>query len=339
VRAAVVAGARPQFVKAAALLPALARRGTARLVHAGQHGDPRMVEAHFAGLALPAPSHRIELAPGDRAARLSSMTEGLERHFRDARPDVVLALGDADAAVAAARAAHARSIAVAHVEAGARSFEADLPEERNRVEVDALARLLFCSTAAHARNLAGREGVHVTGDVTVDVLLAHEAEIRARAPAGHYAVLTVHRAATADDPARLASILEGVAGAGVPVVFPVHPRTARALPELPPCVVRRDPMPYLDFLGLVAGARVVVTDSGGLQKEAYLLGVPCVTLREATEWMETVEAGWNVLVGTDRARIAAALAAPPRGAARPEHYGDGRAAERIAKLLFAAFGA
>jgi UDP-N-acetylglucosamine 2-epimerase len=238
-------------------------------------------------------------------------------------------LGDADSAVGAALAASFRDLPVAHVEAGARSGERDLPEERNRILVDDISDLLFCSTEAHARNLEGRDGVHVTGDVMADVLLAH----RDRLPrgGGDYAVLTLHRAQTADDPATVARVLEAVGGAGARIVFPRHPRTRVA--RLPRNVEERPPLPYLEFLGLVAGARFVLTDSGGLQKEAYLLGIPCITLRDFTEWGETVASGWNVLVGTDPARIAAALRAPPRGAGRPPLYGDGRAAERIAALL------
>jgi UDP-N-acetylglucosamine 2-epimerase len=167
-----------------------------------------------------------------------------------------------------------------------------------------------------------------------DVLLAREREIRRRAAeAGDpYGVLTMHRAATADDPAAVARVLEAAGAAGVPVVFPRHPRT-RLAGEPPASIEVRPPLPYLDFLGLVAGAQFVLTDSGGLQKEAYLLGVPCITLRDATEWSETVDAGWNVLVGTDRARIAAALAAPPRAPGRPGLYGDGNAAVRMAELV------
>jgi UDP-N-acetylglucosamine 2-epimerase len=328
-RVAVVAGARPQFVKAAALVPALKARAEVLFLHAGQHADPRLVEAHFEGLALPRPDHRVTLLAQDRAPRLAEMVAKLAALLQEHPVDRVFSLGDADTAVAAALAASFRDVPVAHVEAGARSGERDLPEERNRILVDELADLLLCSTEAHARNLEERDGIHVTGDVMADVLLAR----RDRLPrgGGDYGVLTLHRARTADDPAAVARVLEAAEGAGTRILFPRHPRTRVA--RLPGNVEERPPLPYLEFLGLVADARFVLTDSGGLQKEAYLLGVPCITLRDATEWGETVACGWNVLVGTDPRRIAAALGSPPRGAARPPLYGDGHAAERIAALL------
>jgi len=328
-RVAVVAGARPQFVKAAALMPALRARGEVLLLHTGQHNDPRMVDAHFKGLDLAPPDHRLELRSHDRPSRLTEMMVWLTRILETNPVDRVLALGDADTAVAAALAGSFREIPVAHVEAGARSGERDLPEERNRIVVDEVSDLFFCSTERHARNLEGCDNVHVTGDVMADVLLARKDALpRER---GEYGVLTLHRARTADDPDAVAHVLAAAATAGCQVLFPRHPRTR--VRGLPPNVGEMPPLPYLEFLGLVAGARFVLTDSGGLQKEAYLLGVPCITLREATEWGETVDCGWNVLTGTDPARIAIALRAPPRGPLHPPLYGDGHAAERIAALL------
>ncbi|MDH3591553.1 MAG: UDP-N-acetyl glucosamine 2-epimerase [Planctomycetota bacterium] len=326
----VVAGARPQFVKAAALMPALP---DAELVHTGQHRDPRMVDAHFEGLGLAPPSVTLDVDISDRTARLTHMSLRLVDVIRKRGSKRVLALGDTDSAVATAMAGEISGTPVGHVEAGARSGEPDLPEETNRIVIDRLSDLCFCSTPQHASNLGDRDGVHVVGDVMADVLMRHEDEIRARRRDGdEYAVLTLHRAATADDPETVAAVLDAVAGAaGVPVLFPRHPRTP--LPIEPDGLVAMEPLSYLDFLGLVAGAQVVVTDSGGLQKEAYLLGVPCITLREKTEWGETVDAGWNVLAGVEPARIRAALAAPPRAGARPSLYGDGRAAERIAELV------
>ncbi len=326
----VVAGARPQFIKAAALMPALP---DAQLVHTGQHRDPRMVEAHFAGLGLAPPDHVLTLAATARAARHDEMTASLVDLLERVRPRRVIALGDTDSTRAAAIAAAMTKTPVAHVEAGARSGEPNLPEEINRVVVDGLSDLLLCSTAHCAAHLSGRQNVHVVGDVMADVLLRYEAAIRAKTPdRDPYVVLTLHRAATADDPQLVADVVAAVCrAAGQPVLFPRHPRTT--LREKPTGLTELEPLPYLEFLGLVAGASAVVTDSGGLQKEAYLLGVPCITLRERTEWLETVESGWNVLVGTDPDRIAHALASPPRAPTRPSHYGDGAAAERIAKLV------
>jgi UDP-N-acetylglucosamine 2-epimerase len=298
-------------------------------VHTGQHFDPRMVEAHFKGLDLPMPDFRLELRTYDRAPRLAEMVTGLTHLLEEHPVDRVLALGDADTAVAAAIAASFRGIPVGHVEAGARSGERALPEERNRILVDELCDLFFCSTEAHARNLEGREGVHVVGDVMADVLLARKDKLpRER---GVYGVLTLHRAGSADDAQTVERVLEAVGTAPCRIFFPRHPRTR--VKTLPPNVGEMPPLPYLDFLGLVSGAKFAMTDSGGLQKEAYILGVPCITLRDATEWGETVACGWNVLTGTDPKKIAAALHSPPRGPERPPLYGDGRAAERIAALL------
>ena len=319
---ALIAGARPQFIKAAALLPALRDVAETRFIHTGQHYDDAMVAAHFPALDLPEPDVILAGVDDDIAPAL----DGVDR---------VVVMGDTDSTLMGARGAHALGLAVAHVEAGARSGEADLPEEAIRIEVDALSDLLFCSTEAHAANLAGREGVHVTGDVMADVLLARRADFEAPpAMAGDYVVLTMHRAGAADDPAVVGGVLEAAASAGMPIVFPKHPRTR--LDDVPAAVDVVDPMPYASFLGLVEGARVVLTDSGGLQKEAYMLGVPCLTLREATEWGETIDAGWNALVGTDPDRIRAALADPPRAPDRPALYGEGDASLRIAALCAAA---
>ena len=331
-RAALVVGARPQFVKAAALLPALRAVGKTLLFHTGQHSDPALDAAQFESLGIPAPDVQLS-SEGSRGVRLGDFTRELANAFVDRGIDRVVVLGDTDSTLAGALAASCCGIPLIHVEAGARSGERDLPEEINRVLVDELASLLLCSTDAHAANLAGRDGVHVVGDVMADVLLAREDEIRAQAPKSEdpYAVLTLHRAGNVDDPARVESVMRGLAGAGMPVIFPLHPRLKRR--DFPKPIQPVGALPYLDFLALVAGAAFVATDSGGLQKEAYLLGVPCVTLRDATEWGETIDAGWNTLAGTDVARIAEAVSRPPRAAARAPLYGDGRAAERVADYV------
>ena len=328
-RMVVVAGARPQFVKAAALVPALRARGEVLFVHSGQHPDAAMVETHFAGLDLPEPDHKLTLEHSDRVPRLAEMVSGLSAFFEETQPDWVFSLGDADSAVAAAVAASFCEIRLAHVEAGARSGERDLPEERNRKIVDELSNLLFCATDHHALNLEGCDGVHVVGDVMADVLLSRRDQLSPGQ--GEYGVLTMHRAANADDEEAVARVLDAAGHLDCPVIFPRHPRTE--VGTLPNNVEERPPLPYLDFLGLVCGARFVLTDSGGVQKEAYLLEVPCITMRGATEWGETIESGWNVLVGTDAGRIAAAAQAPPRGAHHPALYGDGHAADRIAELV------
>lgn len=328
-KTALVVGARPQFVKAAALLPALRARGATSFLHTGQHTDPAMVEAQFASLGLPAPDRQLSAA-GGRAQRLGGLVRDLAETFESDGIDRVVVMGDTDSTLAGALAASFSGLPLVHVEAGARSGERDLPEERNRIVVDELSDLLLCSTEAHAAQVPG--GVCV-GDVMADVLMARESEIRAQAPQDcePYAVLTLHRAGNVDNPERVADVLSGLAGAGMRVIFPVHPRLKRT--DFPAPIEAVAPLAYREFLALVAGAAFVLTDSGGLQKEAYLLGVPCITLRDATEWGGTIDAGWNVLTGTDPARISAAVASPPRSNQRPTLYGDGHAAERIATAV------
>jgi len=330
-----VAGTRPQFVKSAALLPALREREEVVWLRTGQHADSRMVDAHFAGLDLPPVDRTLDPGPARGAARLAAMVAGIAGVIAACKPRRLIAMGDTDTTLAACLAASHERLPLAHVEAGARSGERDLPEERNRILADELADLLLCSTPGHAENLAVRTGVHVTGDVMADVLLARKDRILAHRPdsGAPYALLTLHRAAIAEDPEAIRELLQAAAAEGLEVRFPCHPRTRAALPEVPAGVDLLPPLPYLEFLGLVSGAVCVLTDSGGLQKEAYLLGVPCITLRGATEWTGTVEAGWNRLAGADPERIREAMRNPPRGPARPALYGDGQAARRIAELV------
>ncbi|MHC4938517.1 MAG: UDP-N-acetyl glucosamine 2-epimerase [Planctomycetota bacterium] len=326
-RCALIAGARPQFIKAAALLPALREKGETLFWHTGQHSDPRMSADLFEDLALPEPDLHLDAAGEDR---LRTMAFGLRAEIERTGVDRIVVMGDTDSTVAGALAAEGRLLV--HVEAGCRSGEADLPEEKNRILVDAKSGLLLCSTQADADNLAGRDGVHVVGDVMADLLYAHEQQIRERAPRGEpYAVLTLHRAGTVDDPAKVDEVLNGVAAVGMRIVLPVHPRLKRT--AFPAPVEPVPPMPYREFLALVAGASLVLTDSGGLQKEAYLLGVPCITLRRATEWKQTVHSGWNVLAGPDAGGIRRALDHEwPRTPPEPL-FGDGHASSRIAALV------
>jgi len=261
------------------------------------------------------------------------------------RPDWVLVYGDTNTTLAGTNAAVAASVRVAHVEAGLRSGDWSMPEERNRVAVDRVAALLFCPDERSRATLEAEEvpgRIEVVGDVMADACarFAPIAERRSRiletlelAPQS-YVVATIHREANVR-PERLARIVDGLNRLAERVVFPAHPRTRARLPELAPHVRLLEPLGYLDMTALVAGARVVVTDSGGLQKEAYWLGVPCVTARPSTEWVDTVELGANVLVGDDPDRLVAAVAAARMPAARPQLYGDGRASERVAAALVA----
>jgi UDP-GlcNAc3NAcA epimerase len=350
-RVLTVIGNRPQFIKAAAVSHRLRDAAAEVLVHTGQHYDAALSQVFFDELGLPRPEHHLELGGGSNTRQTARMLSALEPLLVAERPDAVLVYGDTNSTLAGALAAAQAGIRVAHVEAGMRSYDRTMPEELNRVLTDHAADLLLCSSEAPAAILRGeRVGgrIEVVGDVMVDVaqLLGPRAAARTEplerlgVAAGEYLLVTAHRAGNVDDPARLARLVELLEALPAPVVLPLHPRTrarleaARLLRRLSaaPRVRLAPPLGYLDFTALLHGARAVLTDSGGVQKEAYLAGRLCVTLRDSTEWTETVEAGWNVLVDLDAARALAALQRRPP-AARPALYGDGRAGERVVTAL------
>ena len=348
-----VVGARPQFVKAAPVSRALRTQHTEVLVHTGQHYDDAMSAAFFRDLDIPEPDVNLEVGSGRHGTMTGEMLMRLEPILLEQEPDGVLVYGDTNstlaAAVAAAKVAYgaARRPWIAHVEAGLRSFNRAMPEERNRVVADHLADLLLAPTAAAMGHL-DREGLgarsRLVGDVMVDAHAWAAERTGDHLPAAaaehdRYVLLTMHRAENVDDPARFTKILAGLA-IDLPVIFPVHPRTRAVIERgahgLPPNVVPIDPVGYLEMVALEAQAHAIATDSGGVQKEAYLSGVPCVTLRSETEWVETVEAGWNRVVDDDPAALRAALADPDfmrRDRSRPTLYGDGRTAHRIVAAL------
>ncbi|HNW92793.1 MAG TPA: UDP-N-acetylglucosamine 2-epimerase (non-hydrolyzing) [bacterium] len=344
-----VVGARPQFIKLAPVSRALRAQAAEILVHTGQHFDDAMSEAFFRELALPRPDVNLGAGGGLPETQLAAILPPLTELVRRERPDWVLVYGDTTSTLAGALAAVMSHTPLAHVEAGLRSFDRAMPEENNRVATDALAQLLFPPTAAAAAQLK-REGVvgriAVTGDVMYDALLAMRPQAAARSAAaalglapGSYYLATVHRAGNTDDPARLAAIVDGLCAAPLPVVLPLHPRTDKCLRaaglynRLAAGVKLVAPLGYLDMLSLLQDAAMLITDSGGAQKEAYWLGVPCVTLRPSTEWHETLGDDWNVLTDADPAKLAAALARPRPAADRPPHYGDGHAAAQIVAAL------
>jgi UDP-GlcNAc3NAcA epimerase len=351
VRILSVVGNRPQFVKSAPLSVALRGRADETVLHTGQHYDAELSAVFFDELGLDPPAYRLEAGSGTHAEQTARMLPGIERAVLDERPDWVLVYGDTNSTLAGALAAAKVGFRVAHVEAGLRSFDRSMPEELNRLVVDRLSSLLLCPTRVAVDNLRSEgidDGVHEVGDVMYDanVKLAPIARGRSQALAaaavepGRYVLLTLHRPTNvcADS---LATIAEALRRLEEPVVFPAHPRTRAALEsegvELDGNVRLLPAVGYLDFAALASQARVVVTDSGGVQKEAYWYRVPCVTLRTTTEWVETVETGWNRLVrvadGAD-ALVEAVREAAPREL-HPHLYGDGRAAERIADLLLA----
>ena len=345
-----VVGARPQFVKAAVVSRAVRSRHEEVLVHTGQHYDDALSGSFFRDLGVPAPD--VNLGAGSRTAgpRMAAMIRGIAAEIRGRRPDVVIVYGDTDSTQAGALAARECGVRLAHVETGARSFDLRMPEEINRIVADHLSALALCATATAAVQLRFERAcarIEVVGDVMLDACLAFAPAARklgvpARhsvAPGAYYAA-TLHRAGNTDDPARLTAILWALATLDLPVLLACHPRTraaieAAALKARLADVRLLPPLPYPEMLGLVADAKAVLTDSGGLQREAYYLGVPCVTLREETEWVETIASGWNRLADADPARIrAAVLAAVPQGRA-PDvaAFGGGRAGERVLAAL------
>jgi UDP-GlcNAc3NAcA epimerase len=347
-----VIGNRPQFVKAAAVSRLLRERQDEFLVHTGQHYDDELSRIFFEELGVPAPDVNLGAGGGtntEQTARILALLEGVISHVG---PDLLLVYGDTNSTLAGALAAAQAGVPVAHVEAGMRSFDRTMPEEVNRVLTDHASDVLLCSTDTAVANLEREAAVgqsHLVGDVMADVALAFRplAEERSHAlttfelSEGDYVVVTAHRPGNVDDPAQLERLVELLEALPLPSLLPLHPRTAARLDEsglrprleAAPLVRLAPPLGYLDFLKLAAHARAVLTDSGGIQKEAYLMGVPCVTLRTSTEWTETLGAGWNTLVGLDREAALAALQRPPPGGDRPELYGGGHAAERVRSVL------
>jgi UDP-GlcNAc3NAcA epimerase len=342
-----VVGARPQFIKAAAVSGPLRERHREVLLHTGQHYDEVLSDRFFRELTLPAPDIELGVGSGTHAEQTARMLVGVEQAIRSLGPDLVLVYGDTNSTLAGALAASKLQVPVAHVEAGLRSYNRRMPEEINRVVTDHLSAWLFCPGEAAARNLEREgitRGVSVVGDVMADVLARFDGSAGAEAvlarygvPSGGYLLVTVHRAENTDDEGRLSGILDALDRLGEPVVFPAHPRVREAMGRLgrvpAPHVQVIEPVGYAEIVALERHARAVVTDSGGMQKEAYWLGVPCVTLRDETEWGETVAHGWNVLAGADPDRIVDAVRAVSRPAGRPPLYGGGHAGQAIADAL------
>jgi UDP-GlcNAc3NAcA epimerase len=349
-RIVTVVGNRPQFVKAAAVSRLLRERADELIVHTGQHYDDELSRVFFEELSVPAPDRELGAGGGTNTAQTARILAALEPVMDELSPELVLVYGDTNSTLAGALAASQAGIPTGHVEAGMRSFDRSMPEELNRVLTDHASELLLCSTETAMRNLE-REGVrgesHLVGDVMADVSLAFRdiAEERSEIldelglEPGLYLTVTAHRAGNVDRPDRLEALVALLEALPAPVVLPLHPRTrerlmAAGLMDRLDGIKVVPPLGYLDFMKLARHARAVLTDSGGVQKEAYLLGVPCVTLRDTTEWVETVEAGWNTLVDLDAAAALAALERRPP-ADRPELYGGGHAAERVCEVLAA----
>lgn len=346
-----IVGARPQFIKAAPVSRVWRQANAEILVHTGQHYDDNMSAIFFRELDIPQPDYNLEIGSGSHGRQTGQMLMRIEEVLLSEKPAAVLVYGDTNSTLAGALAAVKLHIPVAHVEAGLRSFNRDMPEEHNRVLTDHCADLLFCPTQSAVDWLANEgvaKGVHRVGDVMYDAVL-HNVEIARSSstilaelglePAG-YLLATIHRPYNTDIPQRLQAILAAFVDIDSPIIFPVHPRTRRYISELTidgltgSKVKMIEPVGYLDMLALEQNARLILTDSGGVQKEAYFMGVPCVTLRPETEWVETVEAGWNLVVDADRERIVWAATGHrwPNESPQPV-FGDGRAAEKIGRIL------
>ncbi len=351
-----VVGARPQFIKAAPVCRALREHHEELLVHSGQHYDYAMSDVFFEQLGIPKPDFNLAVGSGTHARQTGEMMPMLEGLFDEQHPDVVLVYGDTNTTLAAGLAAAKLGIPVAHVEAGLRSFNRAMPEEINRIVVDHISDLLLVPTRTGVANLAAEginDGVHLVGDVMLDTarffadhvdpaetLQAFEVE------AGSYYLATVHRAGNSDSQSNLTGIVDAFAQLDRPVLWALHPRTHKNLEAfgLIEHVAANEnirivpPVSYIETVSLLRSSAGLLTDSGGMQKEAYFFGVPCVTLREETEWTETVELGWNRLTGADTERIVQAVATLDRPASRPPVYGDGDAATAIARALEERYG-
>jgi UDP-GlcNAc3NAcA epimerase len=347
-----VVGNRPQFIKAAPLSAALRRVSDHVLVHTGQHYDAELSQVFFDELGLDPPDHEIATGSGSHAAQTAAMLVGLEPVLAAEAPDLVLVYGDTNSTLAGSLVAAKLLIPLGHVESGLRSFDRAMPEEVNRVVADVLSDLRFCPSPTAVRNLAAEgmvQGVHLVGDVMVDVA-------RAFAPAARrsgvlerlglerdaYALVTVHRQSNTAD-AAMPALVEVLAALGRPAVFPLHPRTRAALErtglmrQAEAVAILTPPLGYLEFTALLMSAAVCLTDSGGVQKEAYLHRVPCITLRDTSEWVETIELHWNRLTGGLHAgAVTAALHDLTRPREHPPLYGDGDASERIAAVVASA---
>jgi UDP-GlcNAc3NAcA epimerase len=349
-----VIGARPQFIKAAPISHAILKRekegASLRevIVHTGQHYDENMSEIFFQELELPEPHYNLGVGSGSHGWQTGQMLEKIEEVLVTEKPDWVLVYGDTNSTLAGALAASKLHVKLAHVEAGLRSFNRRMPEEINRILADHLADVLFCPSQTAVEILAQegiRRGVHMVGDIMADSLASALTRIGPRSEILNrfgmqersYLLATIHRAENTDQPENLKAILTAFQLLKEPILFPVHPRTRKTLEKMeyscPANVKMVDPVGYLAMVRLEKDARMILTDSGGIQKEAYWVGVPCVTLRNETEWLETVRVGWNVLAGAETDTIVKAVQSFRVPDTHPLLYGDGRASGRIVGIL------
>jgi UDP-GlcNAc3NAcA epimerase len=348
-RVVTILGARPQFIKAALLSQLIRNDHQEFLIHTGQHFDAQMSDVFFRELGLPAPDVNLGIGGGPNYEQVSRMVQGLSQLLAEQRPDWVLVYGDTNSTLAGALSARFLDVPLAHVEAGLRSYNREMPEETNRVLADHLSDALFCPSQTAVANLEREviaEKTFMVVDVMIDVLLHFRPHVdeslldRLGVEKKRYRLATIHRAGNTDDPCILTQIINSFNQLDdQPLILPVHPRLRNAIREvtaqLAGHVKRIEPVGYLDMICLTSNASLVLTDSGGLQKEAYALEVPCVTIRDETEWIETIETGWNRLGGTQTRTIMAAVevAGASKPPTHPDLYGDGTASQRIVSEL------
>ena len=343
-------GARPQFIKCAPLSREIRKEYQEILVHTGQHYDPDMSEIFFSELQIPTPDYNLGVGSATHGQQTGQMLMKIEKVLATERPDIVLVYGDTNSTLAGALAAAKLHIPLAHVEAGLRSYDRTMPEEINRVLTDHCSDLLFCPSQTAVSNLKREgltKGVYFTGDIMVDALLQNRDLANEKSTIlkslnlkkKNFLLLTVHRPSNTDNQKNLFNIIKALGESGYQVIFPVHPRTKKILiktelvKRLPPNISLINPLSYLDMLQLLTNATKVLTDSGGVQKEAFILKVPCVTLRENTEWIETLQDGWNILVGANCTEILQAIfkSNPLKLIGYP--YGNGNAREKMMEIL------
>jgi UDP-GlcNAc3NAcA epimerase len=344
-----IIGARPQFVKCAPVSAALRKKHSEFLVHTGQHYDENMSHIFFDEMGIPKPDVNLDVGSGTHATQTAAMMTGLEPLMLEQKPDSVMIYGDTNSTVAGALVAAKLHIPVIHIEAGLRSFNLKMPEEINRIVADRLSKILCCPTNTAVENLENegiKNGVINTGDVMYDaVLMFKPLSEKSEYPKvlglkpKEYNLITIHRASNTDNTENLLNILNGANDSGIKSVFPIHPRTKNIMKNNGISIDSFQninfiaPLGYLDFMALAANAKTITTDSGGLQKEAYWHGVPCITVRKETEWVETVKSGWNLLIGPNREKLTKALHEFAPSCERPDFYGNGHASEKIVEAI------
>ncbi len=343
-----IVGARPEFVQSAPVSRALRKNHQEILVHTGQHYDYRMSQAFFDDLGIPEPDYNLEVGSGSHGKQTAEILARMEEVILRENPDAVIVRGDTNSTLAGALAASKLHIPIAHIEAGERSFERRMPEEINRLVADRLADLHFCVSHKALEHLAA-EGIaasaHWVGDVMLDASLQNRELARSRSNVlqtlglqpKSYTLATIHRSGTTDDPRKLQQVVDAFNQVQDTIVFPVHPRTRKMLDgigaQFNAHVKTIEPVGYFDMMMLEESARMIATDSGGVQREAYFMGVPCLTLRDETEWVETVEVGWNRLVGTDTDGIVEAWTGFHPAVLQPPIFGDGSASQKILEII------